>query len=95
MRVTIKDGALRFEVRAKPRAKKSAVIGEIGEALDVALAAPPIDGAANAELVAFLSERLDVAKSNVTIVRGMSSRTKLVDVRGLTEAELRARLGAS
>jgi uncharacterized protein (TIGR00251 family) len=92
VRLAGKDGVVRFEVHAKPRAKKSRVIGAKGDALEVSLAAPPVDGAANDELVRLLAEVLDVPRRQVTIARGTSSRTKLVEVSGLDEATVRARL---
>ena len=88
----MKDGVVRFEVHAKPRAKKSRVLGAKGDALEVSLAAPPVDGAANDELVRLLAEILEVPRRQVTIARGTSSRTKLVEVSGLDEATVRARL---
>ena len=92
--VVAKDGELRFEVHAKPRAKRTSIGGVRAHdgALEVALAAPPVDGAANAELLAAISAALGVPRANVRIVRGEGSRTKLVAVRGLDEGELRARV---
>jgi uncharacterized protein (TIGR00251 family) len=90
--ITAKDGALRFEVRAKPRAKKSRVVGVDEGRLTLALAAPPVDGAANEALVAFLAELLGLPLRAVCIVRGASSRHKLVSVTGLAEADLVRRL---
>jgi uncharacterized protein (TIGR00251 family) len=90
--LTVNGGAVRFEVFAKPRASKSKIVGVREGALEVALAAPPVDGAANAELVKFLARVLGVSKSSVELVRGESSRTKLVAVHGLSQEELRARL---
>jgi uncharacterized protein (TIGR00251 family) len=94
-RVTIKlsekDGAVRFEVHAKPRAKKSRIVGARGDALEVALAAPPVDGAANEELVRVLAAALDVPRRSVAIVRGQTSQKKLVEVTGL-DASAVARL---
>ena len=96
LKVTCKDpklGPLRFTVHAKPRAKKSAILGVANAELDMALAAPPVDGAANDELVRSLSGALGVPKRSVVIVRGESSRHKLVEVSGLTLDELMGRLG--
>jgi uncharacterized protein (TIGR00251 family) len=89
-----KDGELRFEVHAKPRAKRTSIVGIRAHdgALEVALAAPPVDGAANAELLAAISAALGVPRANVRIVRGEGSRRKLVAVRGLEDGELRARV---
>lgn len=95
LRLATKDGAVMLEIAAKPRASKSRVVGVRGEALAVALAAPPVDGAANEELVMVLARALGVAKSAVAIVRGETSKTKRVAIRGLDEAEVRARLAAA
>lgn len=93
MKLTAKDGALRFEVVVKPRSAKSKIVGIREGALVVAVAAPPVDGAANEELVATLARSLGVPKRSVELLRGESSRTKLVGVHGLDEAELLRRLG--
>jgi uncharacterized protein (TIGR00251 family) len=90
--VTVKEGAVRFEVHAKPRAKKSRIVGVRGEALEVALAAPPVDGAANDELVRLLSKVLGVPKRSVEIVRGQASHKKLVAVAGLRPDEILSKL---
>lgn len=95
MKLVEKDGAVRFEVHAKPRAKKSQVLGERGGAVEIALAAPPVDGAANEELVRFVAKVLGVGKRSVELVRGDASREKLVAVIGLSTAEVEARLRAA
>jgi uncharacterized protein (TIGR00251 family) len=91
--VVTREGAVRFEVHAKPRARASRIVGERDDALVVQLAAPPVDGAANAELVELLATALSVPKRDVTLARGESGRVKLVEVRGLSADELRTRLG--
>jgi hypothetical protein len=95
MLLTLKDGAVRFEVHAKPRAKKSKVIGERGDAVEIALAAPPVDGAANEELVRFVAKVLAVRQRDIELVRGESSRDKLLAVTGLTVEEIESRLRAA
>jgi uncharacterized protein (TIGR00251 family) len=95
LKLVTRDGAVRLEVRAKPRAHKSAIVGVTGGALDVALAAPPVDGAANEELVTTLARACGVSRSQVSLVRGEGARTKLVAIEGIGESELRARLEAS
>ncbi len=85
-----REGAVRFKVRVQPRASRSEVAGESGDALKVRLAAPPVDGAANAELVAFLAKRLRVPKSAVVIVRGDKGRDKLIEVSGVGGDQVRA-----
>lgn len=76
------DG-VRFAVRVQPRAPRSAVAGVHDGALRVRLAAPPVDGAANEELVRLLARWLGVARRDVSIVGGAASRAKMVDVRGV------------
>jgi uncharacterized protein (TIGR00251 family) len=85
---------VRLQVQVQPRASRTEVAGPHGGALRVRLAAPPVDGAANAELVAFLARRLRVPKAAVTIVRGESGRRKVVEVAGVGVAEAAAALGA-
>ena len=87
-----KDGAVTFEVRAKTSAKRSAVAGVREGALEVRLAARPVDGAANDELVGMLAAALGVPRRDIQLVRGTSSRHKRIEVRGLSIDEVRARL---
>ena len=84
-----------FEVRAKPNAKKSAVMGVREGALEVRVAAPPVDGAANDELVQFLAATLGVPRRHVRLVHGSGSRIKRVEVYGLGVEDVRKRLDAS
>jgi hypothetical protein len=77
-----------FQVRVHPRAKKNAITGEVGDALKLALTAPPIEGRANEACIAFLAELLNVPRSSVTIASGQSSRNKVIRVAGLTAAQV-------
>jgi uncharacterized protein (TIGR00251 family) len=88
-------GAVRFGVRARPSARASEIVEVKEGLLVVRLAAPPVDGAANAELVVTLAAALGVAKRDVVLIRGESSRGKLVEVSGLTEDQVRERLARS
>ena len=72
--------AIRVDVYVQPRASRTAVKGTHDGCLKIALAAPPVDGAANAELVEFIAERLGIAKSRVRIVGGLSARRKVVEI---------------
>lgn len=78
-----KDGNLIFDVRVVPRASKSEIVGEYDGALKVRIAAPPVDGAANAELIKILSKKLNVPKSEVGIIGGQTSKQKQVRVNNL------------
>ena len=82
-----------FQVKVQPRAKKNAIIGELGGALKLALTAPPVEGRANQACVAFLAEVLNVPRSSVTIAAGESSRNKVIRVSGLSAAQVEERLG--
>jgi uncharacterized protein (TIGR00251 family) len=81
-----------FRVTVHPRAKKNAITGEVGDALKLALTAPPVEGRANQACIKFLAEVLNVPRSSVTIAAGESSRNKVVHVRGLAAAKVEARL---
>lgn len=82
-----------MRVRVKPRASKSAIVGVRAGALEVAVAAPPVDGEANAALVAFLAKALGVSKRSVAVVSGDHSRIKVVSVSGLDADGLKRVLG--
>ena len=74
-----------------PRARETIVVGRHGDAVKIRLASPPVDGAANDELVRFLAERLSLPRSAVTIAAGHTGRRKTVNIRGIeTAAALRA-----
>jgi hypothetical protein len=75
-------GAVELDVSVVPRASRSRVIGTLGDRIKVQLAAPPVDGAANAELVELLAELLAVPRRSIAIVRGESSRRKTVRIEG-------------
>ena len=76
-------GGVTLRLHIQPGAKKTEVTGLHGEALKIRLAAPPVDGKANACLIAFLADRLGVAKAAVSLVSGDSSRAKRVRVSGV------------
>jgi hypothetical protein len=84
---------VRVRVKVKPRARKTAVLGVREGVLEVAVAATPTDGRANAELVKALARALQIAPSRVSIVAGGSGRSKLVEFAGLSGAELVEKLG--
>ena len=80
------------DVRVIPRARRNEIAGERGGRLLVRVTAPPVDGAANDSLRRLVARRAGVPIRQVTIVRGQTSRDKLVRVEGLTESELRESL---
>ena len=80
-------GGVRLAIRLTPRARREGVDGAVtgadGQAsLQVRLAAPPVDGAANAALIAWLARALDVRKADVTLRSGEKSRSKVLDIAG-------------
>ena len=83
---------VRLDVRVIPRAKRTEIAGRRGGALLVRLAAPPVDGAANDALRAFLAERLGVPQRQIAIVRGATSRDKTVAIEGVSAAAIDAAL---
>ena len=83
----------RLTVKVHPRAKRSAITGQFGEAWKLDLAAPPVDGKANEECIRFLAEIAGVARSRVRIISGATARLKLIEIEGLDQAALTALLG--
>jgi uncharacterized protein (TIGR00251 family) len=81
-----------FAVRVHPRAKKDSITGELGDALKLALTAPPIDGRANAACLEFFAKLFAVQRSAVSIASGETSRDKVIRVAGLSAEEVRSRL---
>jgi uncharacterized protein (TIGR00251 family) len=79
-------------VKVVPGASRSRVMGELGDALKVAVSQPPSGGAANKAVVALIASVLGVAAGGVQIVAGTSSPRKRVFVAGLTAAQVRERL---
>lgn len=85
-------GGVEIDVLVQPRASRTRAVGEHGGRLKVQVAAPPVDGEANAALVAFLASALGVRKSDVALVRGDSGRRKTVRIAGVSAADALARL---
>ena len=79
-------------VHVVPRGKKSQVLGVHGDAVKVRVSAPPVEGAANEELIRFLAEVWHVSRSQVQILSGQTSRRKIVAVSGLDPEEVLAQL---
>jgi hypothetical protein len=79
---------LSFTVRVVPRASRTQIVGEADGALRVRVAAPPVDGAANDELVRVLARALKVSRSAVAITAGGTSRLKRVAVSGIAPEAL-------
>ena len=85
-------GGAELELLVQPRASRTRAVGEHDGRLKLQLAAPPVDGEANAALVAFLADALGIRKSDVVIVRGDAGRRKTVRVAGPSAAAAAAAL---
>jgi hypothetical protein len=84
-----------IEIHLQPGARKSEVAGFKGDVLYIKVTAAPEKGQANQALIDLLAELLDMAKSNISLIRGSTSRNKVVAVEGLDMAEIKARLDAA
>jgi uncharacterized protein (TIGR00251 family) len=85
-----RDGGVVFAVRVQPRASKDEIAGEMAGALKVRLQAPAVEGRANEALIEFLAQLLKTPKSAVRILSGERSRTKRVEIRGVTQQQILA-----
>ena len=85
------EGSL-LRLRVEPRASRDEILGWRNDVLRVRVTAPPVEGAANAAVVALVAKALGVAPSNVRVVGGERGRDKRVRVAGLTDADVRTRL---
>jgi uncharacterized protein (TIGR00251 family) len=74
------DGRLTFSVRVLPRASRTEVVGLYDGAMKLRLAAPPVDGAANGELIRVLAKALEISQNQVELLRGQTGRLKVVRV---------------
>lgn len=78
-------------IRVQPRSKRNTVEWEQG-ALKARLTAPPVDGAANEALIELLAERLDLPKRSISVVRGATSRQKVVEIEGMSLQDVQEKL---
>jgi uncharacterized protein (TIGR00251 family) len=85
-------GGVVLEVLVQPRASRTRAVGEHDGRLKVQLAAPPVDGEANAALIAFVAAALGVRRGDVAILRGETGRRKTLRVAGASAAAARAAL---
>lgn len=93
VRIEQRGDAVRLTVRVQPRASRSEIAGVHGDALRVRLAAPPVDGEANVELVRFLARQVGIPRSQVRIVTGETSRQKVVEFEDVRVDAVRSALG--
>ena len=81
-----------FQVKVHPRAKQNVVTGQVGDALKIALTAPPVEGRASKACIELLAKLLNVPRSSVTIAAGETSRQKVIRVRDITAVQIAERL---
>ncbi len=86
-----KDGVI-LRIQVQPRASRDEVVGPHGDALKIRITAPPVAGAANKHLLKFLANKLQVAKSQMSIASGATSRAKSIAIEGISAKEVRQRL---
>jgi len=73
-----------LKIKVEPRSSRKGISGVVGDAIKIKVNAPPVGGAANEELIEVLSEEFGIKKTSIKILRGMSSRNKVVEIEGVT-----------
>lgn len=89
LRIRRTDRGVVISVRVQPRSSRNEIVGVLGESLKVRVTAPPVDGAANEALIDLLKSTFRIPSTAITIVSGSSSRTKIVELAGVTEDRVR------
>lgn len=90
--MSLSESGVELQLRVSPNAARNELAGCVEGVWRVKVAAPPVRGKANQELIAFLARKLGLSKGDLTILKGHTSRSKVVAVRGLTREELSRRL---
>ena len=86
------DQGVVLKVQVQPRASRDEVVGLHGDALKIRITAAPVAGAANKHLLKFLAKKLKVARSQMSIASGATSRAKSIAIEGISTEEVRQRL---
>ena len=81
---SVREGQVVFKVQVVPRSSRSEVVGEHNGSLRIKIAAPPVDGAANEELIRVLAKTFKVSRTAVTIVSGQTGKMKQISIKGRT-----------
>jgi uncharacterized protein len=92
--VTVKGNSsgVTFTIKVQPRARKNAITGVVGDALKLALTAPPIEGRANEAVIRFFADLFEIPRASVTIASGATSRTKVLRIAGVSKEAVQDRL---
>lgn len=83
------DGVV-FNIKVLPRSSRCEIAGIQDDALKIKITAPPVDGKANNECIRFLSDRLGIKKSRITIISGQTSKNKRIAISGVTKRDMEA-----
>jgi hypothetical protein len=87
------SNGVRLTLNVKPLRSETKLLCEPDGTLTIHVAAPPVKGKANREIIRWLSKRLQTSSSNVQLVAGVYSNVKVIEITGMTEAEIAAALG--
>ncbi|MBK8302832.1 MAG: DUF167 family protein [Pyrinomonadaceae bacterium] len=87
-----KESALTFPIRVVPRASRTEIVGIHDGALKVRIASPPVDGAANIEIVRFLAKTFGVSKGDVFIISGETSKNKRIKIKNLSKSSFEEKI---
>ena len=79
------EDGISIKIKVQPRASRNKISGINADCLKLKLMSPPVEGEANEACIEFLAERCKVAKSNIIIVTGQRSRTKVIKIYGFTK----------
>ena len=91
--IDYQDG-IKINVKVTPRSSKNEIIGKRGDRLAIKLTSPPVEGRANKDLVKFLAKKLGVPSSSISILKGDTSRDKILYVKGMDSYTALMKLGA-
>ena len=84
-----------FVVKVHPRARKNAIAGTVGDALKLALTAPPVEGKANQAVIEFFADLFEIPRSSVSIASGETSRNKLIRISGISAQQVREKIAVA
>jgi len=87
------DNGIRVEIKVQPRSSRNQISGEQDGALKVKLTAPPVEGAANQALIDFLAHTLKIPKKNIILLRGETSRNKLIEILAISKEDFLSKAG--
>jgi uncharacterized protein (TIGR00251 family) len=93
LRVTETREGVRLEIKVQPRSSRNQIAGEQDGVLKIKLTAPPVDREANQALIDYLSDLLGIPKRSVNLIKGETSRNKLVEISGIDKEFLLKKVG--